>query len=288
MPSNAALMALLNMRSSSNVGAQGRYPNDPPSMQTPLQAAPPTLPEYGFPQGRPGDVSTAAPNPLGQRSGARSAGLARMLGLPDDGRISQQDMQGEYDYQAAAQAEIAQAEAEQNAYPEQIRGQYGLQQEEVKGQYARAIAEANARAATTERQTSRDFTASQNQLNRESRANAQQTNIGAQEARAASGQAAILGRQRELAATPTRPKPEPTGGFHPLDALSRLFGGGSPAVPPGTADGSGEDPQVLAQQLFTARPGAPPEELAQHLQQSGMDPALIPGVVSAYQQLGSR
>jgi hypothetical protein len=47
-----------------------------------------------------------------------------------------------------------------------------------------------------------------------------------------------------------------------------------------------DSPEDIAAELFNARPGASPEELAQHLRSAGMERSQILAVVSAYQQLG--
>lgn len=130
------------------------------------------------------------------RNNAQVALLRKFLGLgADDGSISQYDLEQTFKEEAARQSEAERAKAEQAAYPEQIRGQYGLQTEQLRGKNTAEVARINAERAAMERETQREFSAGQNQLNRDAMAERLQTTQAGQTGRTEIQQQGQAGRQ---------------------------------------------------------------------------------------------
>lgn len=169
----------------------------------------------------------------GRRNSARVASLRSLLKIPgpDVGDISQSDYEDASNDLVSQLLAQTQAEGIAKAYPEQVKGEYGLRTEDVKGRYGVEAARAKATSAEEDKAAARTFTAGQNELNRQSRAETAAARDVAMGQRGAANNEAVLDRQRELQTTPLRPKADT--GWHPLDALF----GKSQATPAPAAGG---------------------------------------------------
>ena len=136
------------------------------------------------------------------RNPAKTGVLSRILGLPDDGSISQQEMQGAYDEQAANEAAIAAQNAEYEAYPERISGEYGLRKADIEGRYGVEAAQAKADNQAALQAQREAFQAEQGGLNRGAIAARQQATAQSTAARqAATARDRNLGQQIGLYAS---------------------------------------------------------------------------------------
>lgn len=146
-------------------------------------------------QDRPSATGPYAPGTGTNRNNARAAVLAKFLGIPDDGSISQSDLEQTYQ---GLQGEQDAAEARKAAAalgPEQTRGEYALAGERIKAQSAVEAARAAAEHAATERETQREFQAQQGQLNREAITQRQATtSAGVEQRRAATRESIARGQ----------------------------------------------------------------------------------------------
>jgi hypothetical protein len=244
-----------------------------------------------------GAVDVYKPNVL--RNNARTGALSKFLGIPDDGTVSQSDMESAYaEIQAEKDADEAR-KAEAALSQERLKGEYGLQGERVKGEYGLQTEAAKAKAVE---QAKQEGVAAQEQMNN--------ARIDAANSRAQAGQAGTTARvamtqgdmgqrqaigQREhqaqlLETGKVAPTPQPITG--PLDALKHFIGyaGVGPyansnmaasqaaalrsqnsqaAAAPGVADVAnyyklkfpGLTGQQLAQQILSDQPDATPEEV---------------------------
>lgn len=146
----------------------------------------------------PANRSVGGPNvqipgaPDIRRNNAKTSLLAKFLGVPDDGSISEEQMESTYNEVAAQQAAAEQRKAELDVLPEQVRGQYGLQTERMRGQSTVEAARLAAERAATERETAREFQAGQNELGRQVTREGQQATTN----RTQMTQQGIAGRQQ--------------------------------------------------------------------------------------------
>lgn len=236
---------------------------------------------------QPGGIDYAPPVVDRGRNNARTAMLARLLGIEDSPSISQTEMESAYGDVQEAEARAAQLKALAAIAPEQVRGQYGVEQERVKGGFGREIEGMKAQTAAHERETSRMATAEQNRLNRESinqrfglgeagktaRTGMVQSGTTSRQAR---GQAE---RQAQLLQTGKvqPPYPQPSG---ILERLQSVLGMGK--FDPTTAanaeanrlrsnvlsaeatepENEAVDPQAVARYYLSQYPGVDPNELA--------------------------
>lgn len=234
------------------------------------------------------NVPTYAPNVM--RNNARSAALSQFFGLPDNGEISQADLESAFNEQAAAADAAEQRKAELALGPERVKGEYGLQGERIKGEYGMRTEEAKARQMNEARQLQNEFLANQNQtretgMNQRAAATQQGMNTrgaetqGGMSGRLAASQAEGRARLYETKDTKGNYKaeaPRPAGeGFfgrwvtgpnqdtlqqqeaariRSQGALNAFTGGGSPAA-------ETMSDAALAQQIQQKRPDATPEQI---------------------------
>lgn len=139
-------------------------------------------------------VASSTATPL--RNNARTAALSHMFGIPDDGSISQVDLESAYTDAAAAQAEAERHKAEAASIPAQVQGEYGVREAEIGASAQRDVAAANRDRAYADRDTQRDFQADQNRLNREAAFGRTQATQEGQNGRTSAVQSNITGRQQ--------------------------------------------------------------------------------------------
>lgn len=182
------------------------------------------------------------------RNSAKTALLARSLGIPDTGETSQADMQSAYNEAAAAEDAAAREKAQLATLPAQVAGEYGVRQAQTKGQFDVEAAKARAEQQAAQLQQSQGFTASQNELNR----NAMGERASAGQASQDQRQQRSIANQNALQSMPLRPKAAaPASGL-----WNTLFGSSAPATP-----SVSPEIQSFAAQIKADNPAASFDEL---------------------------